>query len=69
MEAVSEELRPHKIEYDFHIRIDADKLAIHFTGERVNFEPDSNETPIRPRHIRLVSEIQGYMKQKMLDFK
>jgi len=56
----------HPIEYEMIIRFNKDGVTVKFTGETVEFSniPDS---PVRPKHLRIVSDIHKLMREFIRD--
>ena len=51
------------IDYQFRIRFNADAVTVTFSGESVSLEQDAPEKAIRPRHLRLVTELHQIMRE------
>jgi hypothetical protein len=52
----------HPVEYEMTIHFNREGVHVKFTGESVQFTNDS-EHPIRPRHLKIVSEIIRSMRE------
>lgn len=53
----------HRIEFDFRIRFNVDKVAVHFSGEAVEFEALEPNAPVRPRHLKIVTAVHELMRE------
>jgi hypothetical protein len=58
----------HPIEYEMKISFNKDEVVVVFTGETVEFSNKAN-APVRPRHLRIVSEIHRMMRDYIRDNK
>jgi len=54
-----------KINYKMIIAFKEEGVVIEFTGESVEFNKIKDNAIVRPRHIKLVTEIQMMLRQYM----
>lgn len=53
----------NKFEYMITMIVPGDGIAMKVTGIDVEFEKLNDKARIRPRHIRIIHEVQLYMKE------
>lgn len=58
----------HPIEYEMQLWFNQDGVEVRFTGETVEFK-NKDGKPVRPRHLRIVSEVHKLMRQYIQDNK
>lgn len=52
-----------KVEYAFTIKLAEENLTIYVSGDSVRFVEHAEPSIIRPKHIRLVADLQERMKE------
>lgn len=59
----TEEKQPHRWDYVVSVALPNDGMSITITGQDVQFERATEKALIRPRHVRMVVEIQSFMRE------
>lgn len=57
----------HPVTYEMTINFHKDGVSVQFTGETVQFANDGDDTPVRPKHLRIVNDIHKLMREYIRD--
>lgn len=58
-------MQEHRIAYEITLRFNDDGITANIRGDSISFVKDTPEVVLRPRHVKAVTEITDFMRERI----